>query len=69
MKIKQSPTGFVATCQCGEVVGALDFLRTDRRDAGRILSQWIADGCTVSPRFERSWSVMVMSCQCERAAA
>lgn len=34
---KKRPTGFVATCQCGVVVGAMDSKRTDQREAGKLL--------------------------------
>lgn len=62
--MKKKPTGFVAACQCGEVVGALDYTRTDRKDAGKIFGQWIADGCTITPRFTGDWSVHVTGCKC-----
>jgi hypothetical protein len=62
---KQKPTGFIATCQCGMVVGAMDYSRTERRDAGKLLGQWLADGCTVEPRFQGTWSADVMPCRCD----
>ncbi len=62
--MKNKPTGFVATCQCGEVIGAMDYQRTDRKDAGKILGQWIADGCTIEPRFDDTWLVKVTDCKC-----
>jgi len=58
------PTGFVATCRCGVVVGAMDYIRTDRREAGRLLGQWLHDGCTVEPRFTGTWNVYVKPCRC-----
>lgn len=61
---KQSPTGFVATCRCGVVVGAMDYLRTDRRAAGRILAEWLHGGCTVEPRFADSWNARIEHCRC-----
>lgn len=66
---KKRPTGFVATCRCGAIVGALDYERTDRRDAGRIMGRWLHDGCTVEPRFAGTWSVFVEPCRCGKAAA
>lgn len=63
--MRRRPTGFVATCRCGRVVGAMDFSRTERVDAGKILGKWLFDGCTVAPRFEGSWSVVVEGCNCE----
>ncbi len=61
----RKPTGFVATCRCGQVVGAMDYDRTDRREAGKILGEWLAQGCTVAPRFDGTWSVDVTACKCE----
>ena len=66
---KRKPTGFVATCQCGQVVGAMDFDRTGRKDAGKILGQWLAEGCTVAPRFDGSWSVALGACACDSEVA
>jgi hypothetical protein len=63
--MKHKPTGFVATCQCGVVVGALDAELTDRAEASRLLGKWLGDGCTVAPRFTGSWSVSVEPCQCD----
>jgi hypothetical protein len=63
--MKKKPTGFVATCQCGELIGAMDYDRTDRKEAGKILGQWIADGCTIEPRFSGNWSVTVTACKCD----
>jgi len=65
---KRKPTGFVAICQCSLYVGALDFSRTDRSDAGRIMGRWLSDGCTVSPRFEGTWEVHIEPCQCGKQA-
>ena len=62
---KKQPTGFVATCQCGVVVGAMDYTRTDRKDAGKMLGKWLHDGCTVEPRFAGTWSATVEACRCE----
>lgn len=62
--MNRRPTGFVATCRCGWVVGAMDLERTGRTDAGKILGQWLFNGCTVAPRFEGTWSVTVESCRC-----
>jgi hypothetical protein len=58
------PTGFVAICRCGVTVGALDYDRTDRREAGKIMGKWLADGCTVAPRFGGSWSEKISICKC-----
>lgn len=61
----KTPTGFVSTCQCGKVVGAMDYERTDRREAGALLGRWIHHGCTVEPRFTGRFSVTVEACACE----
>jgi (2Fe-2S) ferredoxin len=66
-KKKLNPTGFVAICQCGEITGAMDYTRTDRKDAGKIIGEWLAKGCTVQPKFVGTWSVTVTSCKCEDA--
>lgn len=64
--MKRKPTGFIAICQCGKVVGALDFIRTDKKDAGRIMGKWLADGCTVRPEFNTEWSCKVEGCLCDK---
>ena len=66
---KKKPTGFVATCQCGVIVGAMDYTRTDRKDAGQMLGKWLHDGCTVEPRFEGTWKATVGACRCEPSNA
>jgi hypothetical protein len=63
--MKRKPTGFVAVCQCGVTVGAMDFERTPQPDRGKILGAWLMQGCTVEPRFAGSWSVTVSVCKCE----
>lgn len=67
--MKRRPTGFVAKCQCGVSVGALDINRTERRDAGKILGQWLFDGCTVEPRFAGTWSEQISGCRCAQPSA
>lgn len=64
MKLK--PRGFTATCQCGMVVGAMDYNRTDRKEAGQLLGKWLHDGCTVTPFFADPFSVQVNSCVCTK---
>lgn len=59
----KKPTGYVATCQHGIVIGAIDLERTDRKEGGKILGAWIGKGCTLEPRFTGSWSVSVKSCE------
>ena len=62
---KRKPNGFVALCQCGVYVAALDARRTGRSDMGKLLGEWLADGCTVEPRFDGTWSVQIESCRCD----
>ena len=61
----KKPTGFVAICQCGKIIGAMDLRRTDRVDAGKILGEWLYRGCTVEPRFGGQWQETLSSCECE----
>lgn len=63
--MKKKPSGFIAVCQCGQTVGAMDYERTERADAGKILGAWLADGCVIQPRFGGSWSETLSTCKCE----
>ena len=63
--MKKKPTGFVAICQCKEIIGAMDYNRTDRKEAGKILGKWLADGCTVEPRFTGTWQETITHCKCK----
>lgn len=38
-RVVMRPVGFVATCQCGVVTGAMDFESTGRREAGKIIGE------------------------------
>ena len=62
---KQPPTGFVAKCRCGSAIGAMDYDRTERTEAARMLGKWLMDGCTVEPRFGDLWSEELTPCKCE----
>ncbi len=64
---RRKPTGFVATCQCGHNVGALDLERSPREDTARLLGQWLMHGCTITPRFTGSWSAQIEQCACDAA--
>ena len=64
--MKRKPTGFIARCQCGKIVGALDYNKIDRAEAGRIIGKWLADGYIVEPRFDGTWIVTVEACSCEK---
>jgi hypothetical protein len=61
---KRKPTGFVAICQCGKIIGAMDYDRTHIKDAGKLLGRWIADGCIIEPRFEGTWKETITCCSC-----
>jgi len=63
----KTPSGFVATCVCGNAIGALDADRTDRADMGKILGGWLMRGCTVSPQFGYNWAVTLNPCACPKA--
>lgn len=65
-KVHRKPTGFVATCQCGNRIGALDYKRTSRSESGKILGRWLASGCVIEPRFENSWQETVSTCECDK---
>jgi hypothetical protein len=62
---KQKPNGFVAKCQCGESIGALDARQTDNKEMSRLLGQWLFDGCTIEPRFACTWSEHITACKCK----
>lgn len=66
--MKKRPSGFIAICQCKQIIGALDFIRTDRKEAGKILGGWLADGCTIEPRFKSNWQVTVKQCRCNKTS-
>lgn len=57
-------TGWVATCRCGVTVGAIDRERSLSADTSRILGRWLADGCTIEPRFTGSWRATIEPCRC-----
>jgi hypothetical protein len=58
------PTAFVATCRCGAVIGALDYLRGHSGDSDKLLNRWLMDGCTIEPRFTPSWRATLSACRC-----
>ncbi len=68
MITKRKPTGYIATCQCGEIVGAIDLNRTTRKEASNILGQWLANGCLLTPRFNPPWSISLGACKCSQPA-
>ncbi|PZW41609.1 hypothetical protein LX95_01290 [Mesonia algae] len=62
----KKPTGFVATCQCDEIIGVIDVDRTTPKDTGSLLGNWLSRGCKIEPRFSGTWSVTITSCKCKR---
>lgn len=67
--MNRKPSGFIAKCQCGAITGAMDAERTDRKDMGSILGEWLMRGCTVEPQFAGTWSVEVTACKCNAPTA
>lgn len=66
--MKERPTGFIARCRCGAVTGAIDADRTERKDMGKLLGEWLMRGCTVEPRFGGTWQAKMESCHCNSKA-
>lgn len=64
---KIGPTGWVAICQCGSIVGAMSKVRTPPEDRGPLLGLWLFNGYTIQPRFGSNWSVDLSPCSCELA--
>lgn len=62
---KKIPTGYIAECQCGLIVGALDYTRTERKEAGQIIGKWLHEGCKIIPQFNSSWQITINTCKCE----
>lgn len=62
--MKRKPSGFIAICQCGVVVGALDINRTSHDEAGKLIGAWLSNGCTIRPQFGE-WTVQIEMCQCK----
>lgn len=64
--MKKQPTGFIGICtHCGATVAAMDFLRTDRASAGKLLGEWLVAGYTIKPMFGGRWEVRLAKCKCE----
>lgn len=64
-EMKRKPTGFTARCAwCGVITGALDYERADRKEAGKMLGEWLVTGHVIEPRFGGNWSVDVRPCEC-----
>lgn len=58
------PTGYIATCQCGSIVGALDLQRCDEETVAHMLGKWVAQGRALSPMFEPHWTAAITGCTC-----
>lgn len=43
----------------------MDYTRTDRKEEGKILGKWLADGCTVESRFTGTWRETITHCKCK----
>lgn len=69
MHAKPSPTGYVAQCRCGAIVGAMDLGRTPPENAGVIFRDWILRGLSMQPKFGGSWSVSMGPCCCSTPAS
>jgi hypothetical protein len=61
---KEQPTGCIARCKCGAIIGAVDFNRMDRKDAGKLLGKWLYKGYTLEPRFGDCWEIFFTECHC-----
>ena len=61
------PDGWIAICQCGQTIGAVDRLRSLAPDVSDTLSRWLHRGCTIEPRWG-SFGASIKPCTCERAA-
>ena len=65
MQKRLKPTGFVARCQCGVYVAALDANQTEPKEMSRLLGEWLFNnGYTVEPRFAGTWCETIKPCQC-----
>lgn len=65
MAERKKPTGYVARCQCGEPVGAIDLERCERDLVNRVFGRWISEGMTLEPRFTSNWRCEVIACGCK----
>ncbi len=63
MARKTNPIGYVARCQCGAILGAMDYTRTPRDEAGKMLGSWLHEGLTIEPRWG-TWSATIAPCTC-----
>jgi hypothetical protein len=61
-----TPEAWVATCQCGQTIGAVDRLRSPASEVSAALTGWLHRGCTIEPRWG-SFSASISPCTCEPA--
>lgn len=63
---KLKPKGFIAICQCGVCIEAVDITRTPLKEAGKVISRWlVVEGCTVFPFFTGNWPKKFGRCRCD----
>lgn len=62
---KLTPKGFVCICQCGVCTESLDLSKMELKDAGKIMSRWLIEGCTIFPFFTGNWPKKPGKCRCD----
>lgn len=65
MTRKTKPNGYVGRCQCGQIVAAMDYERT--QGAGKMLGEWLHDGLSIEPHWG-AWSATIDRCTCNQPA-
>lgn len=61
-----TPDGWVAICQCGQTIGAVDRLRSATPEVSATLTEWLQRGCVIEPRWG-SFTANISPCTCECA--
>lgn len=62
--VRKRPTGFLAKCQCGAIISAVDYIRIDKGEFGILCGMWLHSGYAVLPMFGDSWKVELEQCKC-----
>lgn len=62
-KGKGTPTGFIAICRCGNIVGVLNYRNTPQEQIGAIMGEWFHKGYNVQARFGR-FNHKIQKCEC-----
>ena len=62
-----TPEAWIAICQCGQTIGAVDRLRSATPEVSDALTSWLHRGCVIEPRWG-SFRAIISPCTCERAA-